>query len=314
MPAIDRTLKIKNKPGFYTMADSYHKIEKIGEGTYGVVYKAQEKKSGRIVALKKIRLNDENEGVPATTIREISILKTLKHSTIVNLETVLYKQNKMYLAMEYLELDLRKYIDSIRRSNKKISVDVVKFFTQQILTAIDYCHSRAILHRDLKPQNILIGNDLRLKLADFGLGRSVGIPLRTYTHDIVTLWYRPPELLLGMKYYSEAVDVWSAAAIIAELVLLVPIFQGDSEIDQIYKIFKILGTPNENIWPGVADLPAFNQDIPQWGGIDLRGVLRCNEHLVDMIEKMLLYNPAQRISAKKALKHAYLSGLEPILE
>lgn len=296
------------------MADSYHKIEKIGEGTYGVVYKAQEKKSGRIIALKKIRLNDENEGVPATTIREVSILKTLKHSTIVNLETVLYKQNKMYLAMEYLDLDLRKYIDNIRRANKAIPSDVLKFFTQQILTAIEYCHARAILHRDLKPQNILISSNLRLKLADFGLGRSIGIPLRTYTHDIVTLWYRPPELLLGMKYYSEAVDVWSAAAIIAELVLLVPIFQGDSEIDQIYKIFKVLGTPNENIWPGVAELPAFNQDLPQWGGVDLEGLLKCNKELVSMIEQMLLYNPALRTSAKKALRHAYLSDLEPILE
>eukprot|EP00866_Antonospora_locustae_P002100 jgi/Antlo1/2100/350 len=296
------------------MADSYHKIEKIGEGTYGVVYKAREKRTGRIVALKKIRLNDENEGVPATTIREVSLLKTLKHSTIVNLETVLYKENKMYLAMEYLDLDLRKYIDSMRRSNKTVPDDVLRHFVQQILTAVDYCHSRAVLHRDLKPQNILVGRDMRLKLADFGLGRSIGIPLRTYTHDIVTLWYRPPELLLGAKHYSEAVDVWSAAAIIAELVLLVPMFQGDSEVDQIYKIFKILGTPNESTWTGMQDLPGFRMDLPRWGGVNLKEILRCCDDLIDMIRKMLTYDPAERLSARRALKHEYLRGLEPIYE
>lgn len=296
------------------MADSYQKLEKIGEGTYGVVYKAKEKKTGRIVALKKIRLNDENEGVPATTIREVSLLRALKHSTIVNLETVLYKQNKMYLAMEYLDFDLRKYIDGVRKSNKTIPDHVLRFFIQQIVTAVDYCHSRAILHRDIKPQNILVGHDLRLKLADFGLGRSVGIPLRTYTHDIITLWYRPPELLLGAKYYSEAVDVWSVAAIIAELVLLVPIFQGDSEVDQIYKIFKVLGTPNEKLWPGVLELLSFHQELPQWTGIDLRNILKVNNELISMLEKMLVYNPTDRLSAKRALKHEYLRGLSPILE
>lgn len=296
------------------MADSYHKIEKIGEGTYGVVYKAREKRTGRIVALKKIRLNDENEGVPATTIREVSLLKTLKHSTIVNLETVLYKENKMYLAMEYLDLDLRKYIDGVRRSNRTVPDDVLRRFVQQILTAVDYCHSRAVLHRDLKPQNILVGRDMRLKLADFGLGRSIGIPLRTYTHDIVTLWYRPPELLLGAKHYSEAVDVWSAAAIIAELVLLVPMFQGDSEVDQIYKIFKILGTPSESTWAGMRDLPGFSMDLPRWGGVNLKEILRCGDELIDMIGKMLTYDPAARMSARRALKHEYLRGLEPIYE
>ncbi|KAL0265575.1 UNVERIFIED_CONTAM: hypothetical protein PYX00_011287 [Menopon gallinae] len=296
------------------MADSYHKIEKIGEGTYGVVYKAREKRTGRIVALKKIRLNDENEGVPATTIREVSLLKTLKHSTIVNLETVLYKENKMYLAMEYLDLDLRKYIDGVRRSNKTVPGDVLRRFVQQILTAVDYCHSRAVLHRDLKPQNILVGRDMRLKLADFGLGRSIGIPLRTYTHDIITLWYRPPELLLGAKHYSEAVDVWSAAAIVAELVLLVPMFQGDSEVDQIYKIFKVLGTPSESTWTGMRDLPGFSMDLPRWGGVNLRELLRCCDELTDMIARMLAYNPAERLSARRALRHEYLRGLEPIRE
>ena len=297
-----------------TAEPSYHKIEKIGEGTYGVVYKAKERRSGKLVALKKIRLNDENEGVPATTIREVSILKTLKHTTIVNLEMVFYKQNNMYLAMEYLEFDLRKYIDGIRKASKSIANETLRFFVQQILTAIDYCHSRAVLHRDLKPQNILVGRDLRLKLADFGLGRSVGIPLRTYTHDIVTLWYRPPELLLGTKYYTESVDVWSAAAIIAEMVLLVPIFQGDSEIDQIYRIFKILGTPNERTWPGVSQLPSFHTDLPHWEGISLGTILDCDRDLLDIIEAMLIYNPAGRMSARRALKHRYLGHLAPILE
>ena len=296
------------------MSNSYYKIEKIGEGTYGVVYKAKEKKTGRIVALKKIRLDNENEGIPITTIREISILKTLRHSTIVSLETIFYKHNKIYLAMEYLELDLRAYIDNIQRGQKTIPINTIKSFVQQILTAISFCHSKAILHRDLKPPNILVSADLKLKLADFGLGRSVGIPLQTYTGDIVTLWYRAPELLLGTKYYSEAVDIWSAGLIICEFITLSPIFKGDSEVDQIYKIFKLLGTPTETVWPNVNELPSFHFDLPKWEPKSLNQILKTDSSFIDLVQKMLVYDPSKRISAKRALNHKFLAGLPPINE
>ncbi|TBU05913.1 cyclin-dependent kinase, partial [Hamiltosporidium magnivora] len=187
----------------------YQKIEKIGEGTYGVVYKAKDKNTGEIVALKKIRFENENDGVPSTTIREISILKTLKHSTIITLLDVIYTNSRLYLVFEYLDLDLRKYLDMIGSQNKTLSDAQLKKCVQQLITSVHFCHSRGVLHRDLKPQNILVDKNGNLKLADFGLGRIAGIPLRTYTHDIVTLWYRSPELLLGCKHYSFTVDIWS---------------------------------------------------------------------------------------------------------
>ncbi|KAM0676935.1 Cyclin-dependent kinase catalytic subunit [Binucleata daphniae] len=285
------------------MEESYQRIEKIGEGTYGVVYKAREKISGRIVALKKIRLENENEGIPPTTIREISLLKTIKHPTIIELYDVIYHNNKLFLVFEYVNIDLRMYLDSHYHNERLIPECQIKRMCYQILTAIYTCHSKGVLHRDLKPQNILVDERGNVKLADFGLGRSVSIPLRTYTHDIITLWYRPPEILLGAKYYSSSVDVWSAGCIMAELTMYKPLFPGDSEIDQLYKIFRIKGTPTDDVWPNVCKLPNYQNEFPTWKEIPLDEILPAKEDLIDLIHLCLTYNPLQRISAENALKH-----------
>lgn len=296
------------------MEESYQRIEKIGEGTYGVVYKAREKKSGRIVALKKIRLENENEGIPATTIREISLLKTLKHPTIIDLYDVIYHNNKLFLVFEYVDIDLRTYLDNHYHNEQLIPEKQIKKMCYQILTAVFVCHSKGILHRDLKPQNILVDNKGNVKLADFGLGRSISIPLRTYTHDIVTLWYRPPEIILGSKYYSSSVDVWSAGCIMAELTMFKPLFPGDSEIDQLYKIFRILGTPTDDTWPNVCKLPNYQIEFPVWKEISLDEILPAKNDFVDLIQKCLVYDPVQRISAKNALKHNLFYAVDPSYE
>uniref|UniRef100_A0A914D0K7 cyclin-dependent kinase n=1 Tax=Acrobeloides nanus TaxID=290746 RepID=A0A914D0K7_9BILA len=175
------------------------------------------------------------------------------------------------------------------------------------MIALAYCHTHRIIHRDLKPQNLLVTNNGIIKLADFGLARTFSIPSRCYTHEVVTLWYRAPEVLLGARFYSTAIDIWSLACIFAELVRGKPLFTGDSEIDQLFKIFRILGTPTSDSWPGVEKLPDYKASFPKWKTVNLRSqVVGMNEDGLDLLKEMLVYTPMSRITAKNALSHRYL--------
>jgi cyclin-dependent kinase 2 len=290
--------------------DRYSKLEKIGEGTYGVVYKARDRVSQEVIALKKIRLDAEDEGVPSTAIREISLLKELQHQNIVRLKDVVHSEKKLHLVFEFLEHDLKKHMDQ-HQATGGLTAMQVKSFLYQMLRGIAFCHSHRVLHRDLKPQNLLIDRDRNLKLADFGLARAFGIPVRTYTHEVVTLWYRAPEILLGSKHYATPVDMWSVGCIFAEMVNGRPLFPGDSEIDELFRVFRYLGTPNEETWPGVSNLPDFKATFPQWRS---RPITECCPSLdadgLDLLAKMLIYEPSKRISAKAALSHPYFEDLD----
>ncbi|XP_026557813.1 cyclin-dependent kinase 3 [Pseudonaja textilis] len=287
-----------------TFQDVFQKVEKIGEGTYGVVYKARNKQTGQLVALKKIRLDSETEGVPSTAIREISLLKELKHPNIVRLLDVVHNQKKLYLVFEYLNQDLKKYMDSSRTGELPLSL--VKSYLYQLLQGVSFCHSHRVIHRDLKPQNLLINEMGAIKLADFGLARAFGVPLRTYTHEVVTLWYRAPEILLGCKYYSTAVDIWSIGCIFAEMVTRKALFPGDSEIDQLFRIFRTLGTPTESLWPGVTNLPDYKGNFPKWPRKDMKVIIpNLDQDGRDLLLQLLVYDPNKRISAKAALNHQY---------
>ncbi|KAJ7885979.1 Pkinase-domain-containing protein [Mycena leptocephala] len=289
--------------------ERYERIEKIGEGTYGVVYKALDKTTNNIVALKKIRLEAEDEGVPSTAIREISLLKELEDDNIVRLFNIVHADQKLFLVFEYLEMDLKRFMEEGNRENSPISPALVKKFTRQLSLGLVYCHSRRILHRDLKPQNLLIDKHNNLKLADFGLARAFGLPMRTYTHEVVTLWYRAPEVLLGSRHYATGIDMWSVGCIFAEMAMHgQPLFPGDSEIDQIFKIFRILGTPNEVSWPGVEGLSDYKTTFPQWSSQELARVVPVlDKDGIDLLQATLTYNPAKRISAKRALIHPYFT-------
>ena len=289
--------------------DQYEKVEKIGEGTYGVVYKAKDRYTNETIALKKIRLEQEDEGVPSTAIREISLLKEMQHRNIVRLQDVVHNEKCIYLVFEYLDLDLKRHMDS---SADFKNHHIVKSFLYQILHGIAYCHSHRVLHRDLKPQNLLIDRRTNsLKLADFGLARAFGIPVRTFTHEVVTLWYRAPEILLGARQYSTPVDVWSVGCIFAEMVNQKPLFPGDSEIDELFKIFRIMGTPNEETWPGVSSLPDYKSAFPKWPSVDLATVVPTLEPLgLDLLSKMLCLDPTRRINARTALEHEYFKDLD----
>ncbi|KAF8246542.1 Pkinase-domain-containing protein [Wilcoxina mikolae CBS 423.85] len=286
--------------------DGYQRIEKIGEGTYGVVYKAKDLNNhNRIVAMKKIRLEAEDEGVPSTAIREISLLKEMNDPNIVKLLNIIAEGHKVYLVFEFLDLDLKKYMEAIPQG-MGLGEDMVKRFMNQLVSGVKYCHTHRILHRDLKPQNLLIDKEGNLKLADFGLARAFGVPLRTYTHEVVTLWYRSPEILLGGKQYSTGVDMWSVGCIFAEMCTRKALFPGDSEIDEIFKIFRLLGTPDENIWPGVTSFPDYKSSFPQWARVETEKMVPNLEPSgLDLLDAMLIYDPAGRISAKQALQHEY---------
>lgn len=287
--------------------EDFDKLEKIGEGTYGVVYKAIDTKhNNRTVALKKIRLESEDEGIPSTTIREISLLKELRDHNIVALYDIVHSNsNKIYLVFEFLDMDLKKYMESIPEG-QGMSRNMVKKFMVQLVKGIYYCHSHRVLHRDLKPQNLLIDKEGSLKVADFGLARAFGVPLRAYTHEVVTLWYRAPEILLGGKQYSTGVDMWSIGCIFAEMAQRRPLFSGDSEIDQIFKIFKVLGTPTKETWPEVEYMSDYKETFPKWKRQNLASIVtKLDIHGINLLQQLLAFDPAVRISAKRALAHKY---------
>ena len=294
-----------------TIETRYRKIEVLGEGTYGVVFKAYDLISKQFVALKKIRMEyEEDEGIPATTLREISSLKSLNHPNIVPLQDLFINHNekKIYLIFDYFEQDLKAFINKLPADCNK---EIYKNLLQQILLGIEYCHSSGILHRDLKPQNILVSNNGVLKIADFGLARSFNFPLkpRNLTKEIVTLWYRAPELLLGEKQYSTAIDIWSIGCIFSEMINKNPLFMGDSQIDQIYKIFQFSGTPDEITWPGISAYPDFKSTFPKfkpnYGILNSANSGALDELGFDLLLKMLEINPMNRINASWALKHEY---------
>jgi len=188
---------------------------------------------------------------------------------------------------------------------------LAKSYTYQLLQGMLFCHQRRVLHRDLKPQNLLIDKNGAIKIADFGLARAFGIPVRVYTHEVVTLWYRAPEILLGSSKYSCPIDIWSVGTIFAEMVNHRPLFQGDSEIDQLFRIFRILRMPTEEIWPGVTQLPDFKATFPSWQTENLKSSMKTIEPAgLDLIREMLIYDPSKRISAKKALLHPYFNDLD----
>lgn len=292
-------------------ATRYQKIDKpVGEGTYGVVYRAKDLTNNNIVALKKIKLEVEDEGVPSTALREISLLKELQHKNVVSLLDVEHAEGKLYLVFEWLDKDLKKYMDSVKGGmNSKL----VKSYLYQTLRGMAFCHSLGIMHRDMKPQNLLVDRSGTLKIADFGLARAYIVPIREYTHEVVTLWYRAPEILLGQRSYSPAVDIWSIGAIFAEMVNKRPLWPGDSEIDELFRIFRTLGTPDESVWPGVTSLPDYKSIFPKWPATPTSRIipsLAKDAAAVDLLKQMLQYDPAKRISAKAAMEHPYFDDLD----
>merc|ERR1719283_609925 len=267
--------------------------------------------NNKVVAIKKIKLLDQDEGgIPATTLREISLLKRLRHPNIVELDGVMYDQGDLFLVFEFMSCDLRGFLDDLP-PKKYLDTKLLKKFSYLLTEGIRFCHARRILHRDLKPQNILISDDHQVKIADFGLGREHGLPICELTHEVVTLWYRPPEILLGKKRYSGSCDVWGIGCILSEMATKSPLFVGDSEIDQLFQIYRVMGTPNPKTWPGIEDLPEYKSVGPKWKkkdlGQNLNGKLDATG--CDLLEQSLILAPHLRITAKRMLLHEWFDEI-----
>ncbi len=287
-------------------------MSKLGEGAYGKVYLAEDlKNKNQKVAVKQLKSSSVEEGVPISTLREISLLKELNHINIVKLMDVVHLPSNIVLVFEYVETDLKILLK--KNNDKGLAPKLYKSFLYQLLKGIQHIHRMKILHRDIKSENLLISKDNKLKITDFGLARGYGLPIKNFRNDVVSLWYRAPDILLGNEEYERSVDMWSIGCIFAEMVTGKPLFAGNTETDQLKKIFQIRGTPNEKYAPQLKELPEWGvgdnnfEDFPEkdfkelFPNLDAEGI--------DLLKKFLQLEPDKRISAEEALKHPFFDDL-----
>ncbi|KAF9164616.1 Cyclin-dependent kinase 10 [Actinomortierella ambigua] len=286
------------------VVDDFEKLNKVGEGTY-----ARDKKTKEIVALKRVRMERESDGLPISSLREIKLLKTLRHENVVLVKEVAVGNDldQIFLVMEYCEQDMATLLDSIKT---RYEPSEVKCLMYQLLKGIEYCHDRFVIHRDLKMSNLLLNSKGILKIADFGLARMYGTPTRPMTPKVVTLWYRAPELLFGDPNYTTAVDMWSAGCIFGELLQHSPLLPGKVEKQQVELIIDMLGTPHERVWQGFNKLPLSTVKLPEQRLNNLKiKFSNISDAALSLLNGLLTYDPKRRLTVKQALAHPYFIEL-----
>merc|ERR1719397_296366 len=273
---------------------------------YGIVYRARDTKSGEIVALKKMRMEREKDGIPVSGLREISILLGMEHENIVPLREIAVGRSleSMFLVMDYCEQDLASLLDNMQ---SPFSESQVKCIMAQVFRGLRYLHSNFIVHRDLKVSNLLMTDKGCVKIADFGLARLYGLPLKPMTPKVVTLWYRAPELLLNAKTQTTAIDMWSGGCILGELLAHKPLLPGKSEINQIELVIALLGAPNDNSWPEFSSLPALQEfTLKQQPYNNLKHkfpwLSAAGPRLLNFL---FMYDPTKRATADECLQSSY---------
>jgi len=318
----------------------YAETDLLGKGTYASVYAADDIVDGGRVALKRIEFDHSVEGCPLLLLREVGLIKQLKHPNIVPIIGLDYSPTfgMAQIAFQLLDCDLRQYLNRNGAITGLGLCDAVN----QISNGLAFLHSHGIIHRDLKPQNILVSSSncgrVEIKIGDFGLARTYTPKLGTYTKEVMTLWYRCPELLLGGKVYGPAGDCWSLGCLIGEMGSGVAMFSGESEVAVMFRIFKTLGTPGDDLWPGVSGLSHFSKRFPKWKCLDekvnddlfcmLAASARCtpkervrrhggsldpisnrispeysiNSCMVSVMRDLFIYSPSRRISAAEVVR------------
>ncbi|KAF0731953.1 hypothetical protein Ae201684_010904 [Aphanomyces euteiches] len=287
--------------------ENYENLGTIGEGTYGVVLKCRHKETGQIVAIKKFKESDEDEQVKKTAMREIRILKQLKHENIVNLIEVFRRKGKLYLVFEYVE---KTILEEIEKNPEGLEPSAIRSLMWQLVRAIQYCHQNNIIHRDIKPENLLVSKNGVLKLCDFGFARTLASAGAKYTDYVSTRWYRAPELLVGDVSYGKAVDVWAVGCMFAEITTGMPLFPGDSDIDQLYHIIKCLGritSRQQELFrknslyvgvklPEVTEVETLEERFPQLDKV-----------AIDFLKQTVQDEPLDRWTCSELLKHPLIS-------
>ncbi|XP_077583226.1 cyclin-dependent kinase 4 [Stigmatopora nigra] len=295
----------------------YERVAEIGGGAYGTVYKARDMESGRFVALKSVRVQTDHNGIPVSTVREVALLKRLEqfdHPNVVRLMDVCAtrrsdQETKVTLVFEHVEQDLKTYLEKAPAPG--LGLERIKDLMKQLMCGLAFLHSNRVIHRDLKPENILVTSQGQVKLADFGLARMYSCHM-ALTPVVVTLWYRPPEVLLQSSY-ATPVDIWSAGCIFAEMFRQKPFFCGESEVDQLGKIFEVIGLPPEEDWPTGATV--LRKHFPPSSARPITDFIpEINELGGQLLLDMLTFDPSDRISALNALNHPYFCNEEILTE
>ncbi|XP_030757806.1 cyclin-dependent kinase 7 [Sitophilus oryzae] len=286
----------------------YEKIAFLGEGQFATVFKARDVETENIVAVKKIKLGsrvEAQDGINRTALREIKLLQELHHENLIGLLDVFGHMSNVSLVFDFMDTDLEVVI---KDNTIILTTANIKSYTLQTLKGLEYLHLNWILHRDLKPNNLLVNDKGVLKIGDFGLAKMFGSPNRVNTHQVVTRWYRAPELLFGAKQYGTCIDIWAVGCILAELLLRVPLFPGESDLDQLTKIFDVFGNPTEENWPGIKTLSDFI-DFKPLPAIPLKSIFTAaGDDLLELISSMLVLNPMARKTCRECLKMPFFSN------
>ena len=290
--------------------NKFEVLGEIGEGAYGVVLKCRNKDTNEIVAIKKFRDIEDDEMVRKASLREVKILRMLKHPNIVSLKEAFRRKGKLVLVFEYVHNNL---LEILQQNPSGLDPDLVRRYVFQLCKAIQWCHSHDIIHRDIKPENLLVNPDHSLKLCDFGFARTVQPNTKNLTDYVATRWYRAPELLIGTTRYDMSVDFWAIGCIMGELVDAQPLFPGESEIDQLYVIQRVMGPLTADHMMKFLRNPNFSglkfPDMSQPETLQRKYMGQLSKTALSFMNGLLDMDPKQRLTGRACLDHRYFDGL-----